>query len=286
MIEYGGEKALIEIATVEQKQVNRLSHGALTYIPGDKIKNELLDKFKKQLHAGKVDVEIPVMILLNLQGFQTDDEVKNGIYGISQFSWKRRTDTNQIVEEGFTRENNGFYDEENSEIVTVIGAYKFDMYKEDKFVGKLYYPFKFPINKMSLNFRLRLRNALFGNSETSNWKTLMKIPEVNENQAKLFYSNGIEDIDTLVTVNENEVLIKGMPLEEIVRLKSEAIRVIGALSTNQINFLSGINAEDIKMLQKEGIYLIRQLLEREKIPEGINEWKRSLLVEDAKRIMQ
>jgi len=286
MIEYGGEKALIEIATVEEKKVNRLSHGAQTYIPGDKIKNELLDKFKTQLHAGKVDVGIPVILLLNLQGFHTGDAVKNGIYGISQFSWKRRTDTNQIVEEGFTRENNGFYDEENSEIITAIGAYKFDMYREDKFVGKLYYPFKPPINKMSLNFRLRLRNALFGNSETSNWKTLMKIPGVDENQAKLLYSNGIDNIDTLISVKENEVLIKGMSLEELARLRSEAIRVIGALSTNKINFLSGINAEDIKILQKEEIYLIRQLLEREKIPERIEEWKWSLLVEDAKRIMQ
>lgn len=286
MIEHGEEKALIEIATVEEKKVNRLSHGAQTYIPGDKIKNELLDKFKTQLHAGKVDVGTPVIVLLNLQGFHTDDAVKNGIYGISQFSWKRRTDTNQIVEEGFTRENNGFYDEENSEIVTAIGAYKFDMYREDKFVGKLYYPFKPPINKMSLNFRLRLRNALFGNSETSNWKTLMKIPGVDENQAKLLYSNGIDNIDTLINVKENEVLIKGMPLEELARLRSEAIRVIGALSTNKINFLSGINAEDIKILQKEEIYLISQLLAREKIPEGINEWKWSLLVEDAKRIMQ
>ena len=221
-----------------------------------------------------------------MKGFHLDDDVKNGIYGTSQLSTERIIDTNKIVTEGFTRGKNGFYDIENSEIVTVIGAYKFNLDSEDKFVGKLYYPFKSPINKMSLNFRLRLRNALFGNSETSNWKTLMKIPEVNENQAKLLYSNGIEDIDIIVTVNENEVLIKGIPLEEITRLKSEAVRVIGALSTNKINFLSGINAEDIKILQKEDIYLIRQLLERGKIPEGINEWKWSLLVEDAKRIIQ
>jgi len=225
-------------------------------------------------------------LLLNLHGFYDDYDVMNGIYGISQVSLKYRNDTHQTVEEGFTRESNGFYHEKNSEIVTAIGAYRFDLSVEDKFVGKLYHPIKPPINKMSHNFRLRLRNALFGNSETSNWQSLLMIPGVNENQAKLLYSNGIEDIGTLRAVNENEILIKDMPLEEISRLKLESIRIIFALSTNRINFLSGITAEDIKILQKEGIYLIRQLLEREIIPEGINEWKWSLLVKDAKRIIQ
>lgn len=286
MIEYNGEKALIEIATVKEKQVIRLSHGAQTCIPGDKIKNELLDKFKDQLYEGKIDVEIPIIILLNLQGFHTDDEVKNGIYGIGQFSWKRRSDTNQVVEEGFTREKNGFYDEENSEIVTAIGAYKVDLYREDKFVGKLYKPIKYPINKMSQNFRLRLRDALFGNSETSNWKTLVKIPGIDENLAELLYSSGIDDIDTLATVDENSISIKDLSREKICEFKSESIRIIYALSTHSIRYLRGIDAEDIKIFSKEGLYLIPQLFEREKIPEGINQWKWDLLVEDAKRIIQ
>ncbi|RPJ69452.1 MAG: hypothetical protein EHM20_16395, partial [Alphaproteobacteria bacterium] len=202
MIEHDGKKALIEIATVEEKREVRVAHGAQTDIPGDKIKNELLDKFKDQLHKGQFNVGIPIIILLNLQGFHSDYEVQNSIYGESQLSWRQRKDTHEIVTEGFTRAKNGFYHEENSEIVTAIGAYKFDIYREDKFVGKLYWPFKSPINEMSLNFRLRLRDALFGNSETSNWKMLMKIPGIDENLAKLLHSSGIEDIDTLLTVNE------------------------------------------------------------------------------------
>ena len=286
MIEHDGEKALIEIATVKEKQERRLAHGVKTYIPGDKIKNELLDKFKDQLQEGKVNVGIPVIILLNLQGLQTDDEVKNGIYGISQFSWTWREDTNQIVAEGFTRDENGFYAEENSEIVTAIGAYKVDLYREDNFVGGLYQPSRSPVNKMSQNFRLRLRNALFGNSETSNWKSLMLVPGIDENLARLLYSNGIEDIDTLITVNENEILVKGVPSEEISKFKLEAIRIIHALSTGSIKYLNNIDDEDVKIFQNEDIYLIHQLLEKKEIPEGISEWKWNLLVEDAKRIIQ
>jgi len=63
MIEYDGEKALIEIATVEESQVSRLAHGGQTFIPSSKIKNELLDKFEDQLRKGQVNVGIPVILL-------------------------------------------------------------------------------------------------------------------------------------------------------------------------------------------------------------------------------
>lgn len=286
MIEYDGEKALIEIATVEDRLELKLAHGAQTFIPGGKVKKVLLEKFKNQLYEGKVDVRIPVIILLNLQVFNNDYEVLNGVYGEFQFSWMKREDTHEVVAEGNTRDNNGFYERENTEIVTAIGAYKVDTYREDKFVGKLHRPFKSPINKMSPSFRLRLRNALFGNSETSNWKTLMKIPGIDENLAKLLYFNGIEDIGTLATINEREILIEDIQWEEISKFKSESIRIIHALSTNSIKYLNKIDLNDIKIFQNEGIYLIHQLLEREEVPEGINELKWSLLVEDAKRIVQ
>lgn len=108
------------------------------------------------------------------------------------------------------------------------------LYREDKFVGKLYQLFKSPIYRMSQSFRLRLRNALFGSIETSNWKTLMKIPGINENLAKLLYSSGIDDIDTPATVDENSISIKGLSREKICEFKSESIRILYALSTNSI----------------------------------------------------
>jgi hypothetical protein len=53
---------------------------------------------------------------------------------------------------------------------------------------------------MSQEFMVRLRDALFGNSEISDWRTLMKIPGIDEELAKLFYSKGIDDITVLSIV--------------------------------------------------------------------------------------
>jgi hypothetical protein len=284
MIEHNGNKALIEIAVVNEKLERKLGCEPI-FIPGEKVKKALLYKFNKQLLKGEADLDIPVILLLNLKGFHLDDDVKNGLYGRSQLSTIQSIDANHVDAKFFTREGNGFYHVENSEIVTAIGVYKFIFDGEYKFVGKLYLPIKYPKCEMEQNFRLRLRNALFGDSETSNWKTLMMIPGIDENLAKLLYSNGIEDIDILIAVNEDQICIKGMSSAEISKFRSEARRIACALSTHRINFLNSIDAEDVKILHKEGIYLIDQLLGEEKIPIGINESKWNLLVEDAKRII-
>jgi len=284
MIEYNGEKALIEIATLEEKLDIKLAHGAKTFIPGGKVKNVLLNKFKSQLKEGNVNLSFPIIIILNLKGFLGHVEVQNGIQGELQFSYKKKNDTHEIVSEGPVRANNGFYDEDKTEIVTAIAAYKH--YHGDCFEGKFYRPFRTPINRMSQEFMVRLREALFGNSEISNWKTLMKIPGINEELAKLFYSRGIDDITVLSIVTENEFVIEGVSWEQISYLKNEAIRVINALSTGSIKYLSKIDAASCEALEKEGIYLINELLQKEEAPNGMSEYTWNLLKEDARRVLK
>ncbi len=284
MIEYNGEKALIEIATLEEKLDIKLAHGAKIFIPGGKVKNILLNKFKSQLKEGNVNVSLPIIIILNLKGFLDDVEVQNGIQGELQFSYEKRNDTHEIVGEGPTRANNGFYDEEKTEMVTAIASYK--QYHLGDFKGKFYRPFRPSINRMSQEFMVRLRDALFGNSEISDWRTLMKIPGIDEELAKLFYSKGIDDITVLSIVTENEFVIEGVSWEQISYLKNEAIRVINALSTGSIKYLSKIDAASWEALEKEGIYLINQLLEKEEAPNGMSEYTWNLLKEDARRVLQ
>ena len=79
------------------------------------------------------------------------------------------TDTEQIIEEGTTRAENSFYDIEDTNIVMAIVAYKRG-YTKRVIDGKLYQPSPSVAPKYPLSgtFRVKLRNALFGESELSN----------------------------------------------------------------------------------------------------------------------
>jgi hypothetical protein len=287
LIEHNGEQALIEVRAVHEKWEESLSHGVISVIPGSKIKNVLRNKFEWQLKKGKVNPGIPILIILCLEGFMGFMEmadVRNAVYGALQFSYKMRDDTHEIIEEGTTREENAFYDIEGTEIVTAIGAYRRGYDKNDPLVGKLYHPHKLPTNKMSQKFKLMLRNALFGDSEISDWKSLMQVPGISGQIARLLYANGIEDLGVLASIQENEYDIDGISQENLLRLQKEAIRVISAISTGSVRFLKGINQTTFDILQNKGIYLISKILELEAPPEGISHEVWSSLKEDARRI--
>lgn len=285
LIEYDGEKALIEVRTVQDRLEESLAHGVVSSIPGGKVKSVLRDKFEGQLKGGKADPGIPILIVLCLERFMDMVEVRNAIYGALQFSYKIRNDTHEIVEEGTKREENAFYDIPGTEIVTAIGAYRRDYDKDDPLVGNLHHPYKPPTNKMSQKFRLRLRGALFGNSEISDQGSLMRVPIIDEKMAMLLYANGIEDLGVLVGIRENDFVIEGVSWEELSQLQKEAIRVIKAISTGSVIFLKGIDQKTLTILQSKKIYLINKILELDTPPEGISHDVWSLLREDAMRVL-
>lgn len=283
LIEYDGEKALIEVRAVQERLEISLAHGGIS-VPGGKVKSVLLSKFKGQLNEGKSNPGIPIIIILNLNGFIDSFEVDNSVYGEIQFSLKMRNDTHETVEEGTKRKENAFYDEPGTEIVTAIGAYGRDYGRKDPLVGKLYHPYKPPTNKMSQKLRCKLRDALFGASETNDWKSLMRVYGIDEKLAKLLYANGIEDIGVLANMRENEFVIEGISWEELSQLQKEAIRVIGAINTGSVRFLKGIDKQTFTILESNGIYLITKLLEQEVPPKGISHYNWLSLKEDSRRI--
>jgi len=287
LIEFEGEKALIEVATVQEKRELSLAHEGIT-VPGGKVKNILLSKFKGQLKEGKSNPGIPVLIILNLENFSPglgSLEILGGIYGEFQFAQSTHKETQEVVEEGYTRnKEHAFYNEEGTNIVTAIGAYHADLDRKDPLVGKLYRPPVAPVNKISQKFWLRIRNALFGKSETSDWKSLMQIYGVDEQMAKLLYSSGIEDLGVLAETQEDEFVVEGVPSEKLLQLRDEARIAIGAISTDSVRFLKGMNRETLDLLQRKGIYLIKDILELEAPPEGISPDVWALITEDAKRV--
>ncbi|MBO8143542.1 MAG: hypothetical protein H0Z16_03020 [Thermodesulfobacterium sp.] len=286
-IEFNGQECLIEIAVVKERIEVEVSCGP-TAIPGGKVKNVLLSKFRNQLKEGKVDPKMPVVLVLCLENVLNSYEVENAIYGQLQLRFKMQTDTGQIIEEGTTRAENSFYDIEGTNIVTAIAAYKRNYTKKDPLVGKLYQPplSVAPKNPLSRIFRVKLRNALFGESECSNWRSLLKIEGIDENMAKKLYDNGIEDLRVLAMVTDEDLKMESFDIQKMKEFQREAIRVINALATNSIKFLKGINQDIYNILLKNNIYLINQIIELTETPEGIDSaaWKK--IREDAKRIME
>ena len=287
LIEYDGEKALIEVRMVKERLEESLAHGVVSSIPGGKVKSVLRNKFEGQLKGGRADPGIPILIVLSLDefmGFMDMVEIRNAIYGALQFSYKIRNDTHEIVEEGNTREENAFYDIEGTEIVTAIGAYRRDYDKDDPLLGKLHHPYKPPTNKMSQKFKRRLRDALFGNSEISDKGSLMRIPIIDEKMAMLLYANGIEDIGILAGIRETDFVIEGVSWKELSQLQKEAIRVIKAISTGSVIYLKGMDQNKLTILKNNNIYLINKILELDIPPEGISHEVWTPLREDAMRV--
>jgi len=127
---------------------------------------------------------------------------------------------------------------------------------------------------------------LFGKSECSNWRSLLKIEGIDEDMAKKLYDNGIEDLRVLAMVKDEDLKIESFNIQKMKEFQREAIRVINALGTNSIMFLKGINQDIYNILVKNNIYLIEQIVELTEAPEGIDSaiWKK--IREDAKRIME
>jgi len=286
-IEFNGQECLIEVAVVKERIEVEISYGVIG-IPGGKVKNVLLTKFRNQLKEGKVDPKMPIVFVFCLDNVLDSYEVENAIYGQLQFRFKMRTDTKQIIEEGATRDENSFYEIEGTNIVTAIAAYKRDYTKKDPLVGKLYQPPPSVASKNPLTrkFRVKLRNALFGESECSNWRSLLKIEGIDEDMAKKLYASGIEDLGVLAMATDEDLKIESFDIQKMKEFQREAMRVINALATNSIMFLKEINQDMYDILVKNNIYLIKQIVELTEAPEGIDSavWKK--IREDAKRIME
>lgn len=285
-IEDNNESALIEIAIVHERVEMDVAEGAAIRIPGGKVKSVILSKFKDQLHAGTVNPNIPVILVLKLSGLSNFD-AENAIYGEAQF-YHRSTDDGLVVEKGMNRGQNSFYDEENSNIVTAIATYNSDYGPEYPFVGKFHRPPRniTPLNPISNEFRVKIRNALFGDSEDSDWSSLTKIDGINKKLAKELYDKGIENLGVLANLNDDDLNIQGFELEQIKDWRTEATRIIYAISSSSIRFIKGVDQRIFDLLTEKKIVLINQLLDLKEIPDGINETEWDIIINDAKRIKE
>jgi hypothetical protein len=286
-IEWKGESALIEIRTVHSSREMNLSGGGGITIIGPRLKGIIFEKFEKQLKEGQFDLKEPVILILF---FITPLEYRfaeNSIYGQLSFSTARIEGTNKIVEEGVRRENNGFFVLKGSEIISSIAkCQKIPWNFESPFQGKLLRPNRPPQNKISQEFWVRLRDALFTSNVDCDVTTLQQVRGIGGKTACLLYNNGIEDIVALVLINPNDFLIPGISTKRLSLWQKEARRIINARTTKSIRFLKNLNEETFDILFKEEIFLIEDLLKRKTPPKGISSkrWKR--LHDDAKHILR
>jgi hypothetical protein len=286
-IEYNNEKALIEIAVVKPSIEFEVAFGGIG-LSGGKAKNVILSKFKGQFHSGNQDPLMPVFLILLLYPPQDFYELENAIYGQHLIRWLPNPETGDILEDGSVAADNSFYLEQNSDIITGIIGYIRDYEKENPLVGKIYKPplpdgSRYSISK---KFRLLLRNALFGKSEKSDWRSLIQIKGIDEDMALKLYSECIEDIDTLAMASDDEISdVNGFTFEQMKVFRGESLRIIGAHSTNSIRFLKGIDQETYDILTSMGIFLIRQLIDLSEIPKGVNPQIWDKIMEDGKALL-
>lgn len=270
LIEWNGEKAIIEIATVDEPMQLKLSHNATIGVPGGKVKKVLLSKYKKQLKNGMVDPEIPIIFLLNIDGLlPLDHEVLNAIYGEFVWAWGMNTETMDVASEGSQRKQNSFFDEPNSDIVNYIGSYRRTGNFEIPFNGKLYHPpsgieAKNPLTK---DFVKRLRETLFGIRE-ADYISLTKIRGIDKRKAKKLFHNGIEDLGILASDDLTKYCIPGISSTELEEFQREAKRLIHIYQTGRVDFLRIVDEEIVKVLHENNILLIKQIYEVKK-PKGI-----------------
>jgi len=284
LIEDNGDKAIIEIATVGDPLQLTLSHNATIGVPGGKVKHVLLYKFNDQLKKGTVDLKIPIIILLNIDALlPLDDEVLNAIYGRFGITMSINIETHDLVEEGGTRENNSFFEEENSDLVNYIGSYRRVQDINLPLKGKLYRPplgIK-PRNHTSRKFIRKLREALFGITE-DDYISLTRINGIDKKKARKMYNNGIEDPGILAFEDLSKYCVPGIPLSELKEFQQEARRIIEINRTGRVELLKSVNDEILKILKDDNIGLIRQILERKK-PKSIKHSTWSEIQNEAKR---
>lgn len=285
LIEHNGQKALIEIAVVnERKEVELAKETAIT-IPGGKVKSTLLNKFNGQLKKGECDPGIPIILILRLSPSLDEKDVYDAIYGKLGFQTVRNMDK-EVIATRFVRDDNSFFDLENTNIISGIVAYKRDYSLKNPLVGKIYrLPQNInPKNNLDEDLRIRIRDALFAESETNDWKSLMIIDNIGEKTAKLLYSMGIEDLETLSVIPESRLNIKELKHLNHKKIQNEANRIILASTTNSIIYLKGIQTNNLDILQKNNIHLITELLQLDKKPDGIDPKSWNIMRDDANRI--
>jgi hypothetical protein len=227
LIELNGQETLIEIAEVHERDEIRYAMGGVS-VPGGKVKNVLLNKFQRQFRKGTVDIDTPVAIILSLKPFIDSIDVENAVYGSLGYSSIVDNQTGKVVDEGAIRFKDSFFHQENSGIISAIGVYRSNYTLEDSLVGKLFYPPPFVSihHPISREFHIELRNTLFGNSETSNWKSLMEIDDISEDRARYLYENGIEDLRVLSMLSMEELSIEGIDKETLKQYQKKALKII------------------------------------------------------------
>ena len=286
LIEYNGEKALIEIATVFPWI--ELTYAGLAFTTlGGKVKGVLQRKFMKQLGGGRCRYSLPIVIILNISNVFPFEEARSAIYGENALTLIRHGDSPEFTTVFPSRSENGIYRTPGTEIISLIAVYK-RVYHSDRVisVGKTFRaPFYVNlVHSLSRVFVLKLREALFGEADISDWRTLLYIDGLDEEMAKKLYELGVDDIQTLASLNENDLEIDGFDKLFLKKCQEEARRIILLVSTNDIRFLKKIDQPTLEILYKNGIYFITQILKGCPKPSQISDEKWNELVSEIRRI--
>lgn len=285
LIEWNGESALIEIRTVHSSREMNLSRGGIT-IMGPRVKGIICEKFRKQLKEGKQNPKIPVLLILFFTSPIEYKFAEESIYGQLTIS-SRIEGANKVVEDGVKRSDNGFFALEGSQVISSIAkCQKISWNHKSPFQGRLLRPNRSPQNKISQEFWVRFRDALYASNVDVDVSSLQKIHGIGSKTAQRLYQCGIEDILAFVLINPNDFSIPGISTNRLSSWQKEGRRILSAKSSGSIKYLKKMNKKTYDILCKEEIFLIKHLSKIKKPPKGISlkTWK--WLQDDAKNILK
>lgn len=217
-------EALIEVAVVNNPLEAELCDGG--GIPGDKVKKDLNDKLKDQFYNGKRDPQKPILVVLCIEGDFIDEHgVMDSLYGQFYTKMMINLSSGEAVGSKPGRMSNGFFHLPGAEIVSGVAVYHRKIRMKDPLVGRIYRSFNLILNEIPSPLYVRLRRALFGTSEGSDWRSMTKIKYIDEEMASRLYEAGIDDIFRLSQLPKGTI-VEGVNGQELIHLSELAKQTI------------------------------------------------------------
>lgn len=162
LVELDQQNILLETKFVGELIEHSLNVNPLMSRPGEKIFSVLCSTFQNQLFCGKRDAKKPMVIILCMHPSFNYFDAENAILGEFVLVFEKYEE--HIGSEHLRRNPNGFFFEDNSDIISAIITYRRDFTSKDTIKGRIYLPpkqvkTKYPLSEKSCK---KLTSSLFG----------------------------------------------------------------------------------------------------------------------------
>lgn len=252
---------IFELATIGDKPSD-LRTGVKTSSGGE-AKRTLNDKLKRQFGGSKTGIALPVVLGIQMRhALDLEFDLTNSLYGPLAVSFAVHRETGEVAKEGTTRDvEKAFFAQENVGCISAVAGIA-PQTRENRFlVGGLYRPLKEPDEPLALSLWVRLRTALFGPRPAELVEEMGRIPGITPDEADVLIDAGVDSYGFFAA--ERLQKPESLPIDDgrWEELVDAAQHQQLLASTSAIWNLRAAKGVDLSPLERERIYLFRQLYE-------------------------